>query len=213
MKTSFQIGSVGPLLTVKHRISHVPPLEHLAKLCQRSLLLTTYKHFFRLRHLVLDEHYQQEEYLRLLRRRYVRGDFNLRRKKVLGIEKALSNAELARRLSHTYTFVFNATCNVKDEPLPVQTYEDAKKANEPLLETQILSTIVKMELQTPNHIKFDLEYRWLDRARERETELALGNIDKKRAKDLNRSREVVDIGFADYERAVMALNESLDLCL
>ncbi|QRG35781.1 hypothetical protein FDK38_000104 [Candidozyma auris] len=213
MRTSFHIGPGGPLLTVKHRISNIPSLEYLQSLPPRSFFTLTYKHFFRLRHLISDRDYHQEQYLRLLKRRFLRGDFNLRRQKVLGIHDDLSHGALVKRIYNTYIFVFNATCNMKDEPETVKTYDDVKRVNKPRLETQILQTILKLEEQAPIHVRLDTEYRWLDEASKREQELVSGMIDKKRAKELNKSREVVDIGYADYERMTMALNESLDLCL
>ncbi|KAK8441794.1 hypothetical protein ACI3LY_001560 [Candidozyma auris] len=213
MRTSFHIGPGGPLLTVKHQISNIPSLEYLQSLSPRSFFTLTYKHFFRLRHLISDRDYHQDQYLRLLKRRFLRGDFNLRRQKVLGIHDDLAHGALVKRIYNTYIFVFNATCNMKDEPETVKTYDDVKRVNRPRLETQILQTILKLEEQAPIHVRLDTEYRWLDEASKREQELVSGMIDKKRAKELNKSREVVDIGYADYERMTMALNESLDLCL
>lgn len=213
MRTSFHIASTGPLLTVKQRISHLSPVHGLLKLPRRTALLATYKHFFRLRHLVLDKPYQEQQYVQLLRRRFSRGDFNLRRNKVLGVSEFLSHEDLIRRIAATYTFVFNATCNVTDKPPPVKTYDDLKVANKPRLETSVLQTILKMEEGASPKLLHDFEYTWYDKACEREKELCLGTIDASRAKELNRTREVVDIGYADYERTVMALNESLGLCL
>lgn len=213
MKTSFQIASTGPLLTLKHRISSLPPVDELLKLPKRTALLATYKYFFRLRNLVVDKPYHEQQYVLLLRRRYLRGDFNLRRAVVLGIHEPLRNDELIRRIANTHTFVFNATCNVTDEPPAVQTYEDVKAANKPRLETSILETILKVEEGMPPEILHDMDYTWFGEACEREQELCLGTIDTARAKELNRTREVVNIGYADYERTVMALNESLELCI
>lgn len=84
---------------------------------------------------------------------------------------------------------------------------------EPRFESKILDTILKLDELAPSQIKFDLDYNWFDKAREVEEELSLGTLTKQRARELNRSREVVGIGYADYERSIMALNESLDLCL
>lgn len=213
MKTSFQVSPTGPVLTVLQRISNFPSTEHLLLLSQRSAFLSTYKHFYRLRHLVSLKPYNPEHYCRLLRRRYLRSDFNLRRKKVLGISEDLSHEELIKRLHNTYVFVFNSTCHAIDEPDPVRTYEDYKSAMEPRFESKILDTILKLDELAPSQIKFDLDYNWFDKAREVEEELSLGTLTKQRARELNRSREVVGIGYADYERSIMALNESLDLCL
>lgn len=211
MKTKFQIASTGPLLTLLKPANQSFTLG--ANINQQALLKCYYKRLFRLRHLILDAPYEQETYKRLIRRRVQFVDFNKRRSAITKIYEPLSHQQLIERLENTYTFLFNATCNVADDPPAIYLYEDMKETQAPRLETSILSTILEMDRQYPEELLFDFNFDWFHRAEEVERELSSGTLGAKQGKSLAKSKKLDLIGFADYERTLMALNETFKFCL
>lgn len=192
--------STGPLLTLTKPLSVFPE--------RTALRLHYYKKFYRLRNLVADNSYDQNRYCELLRRRF-RSDFGLRRTVILGLGP-LSEDNLQTRLANTYAFVFNATCNVTDAQLPVLYYEDLPK---PRMETQILKTVLEIDKQTPSRIRYDRSYSWVHDTQSFYKELLETELTKKAIKNLGGAGKAEDLGFLDYEKTIMSLNETVGLCL
>lgn len=211
MKTNFLILPIGPLLSLLKPISSNIGASY-PKASKQQILRYSYKRFFRLRHLVLDAPYQQELYSSLLKRRFKFVDFDKRRKSVLDSDCHLTDEDIFERLKNTYAFLFNATCNVSDRPSEVMKYEDLKEAQTARVETRILSTIIEMEQQYTQELKYDFNYKWMENAKKIEATISKTKIEPKKAKKIP-TQDLLLIGFADYERSIMSLNESFNLCL
>lgn len=180
----------------------------------KSKYLCLYKRFYRLRNMVGQKSYHSKIYCSLLRLRFSREDFNKRRECFVGLQDKLSEKEIYERLINTVAFVFNSTLYPEQleqkDPSPPFYYQDTKM---PLpIEGQIVSTILRMENQKPDKIKYDRHYQWVTTLN-----LALSDIsDTLGKKSLSRLFKEVDanyIGFRDYEETLMLLNETYKLCL
>lgn len=204
----FRNTSTGPLLTLLKPVARVPESVSLPR---RALLLSFYKKFFKLRYLIGEEEYSRWNYETLIRRRFRHMDFGVRRKAVLGLG-TLSEEELASRLTNSYAFVFNSTCNVSDNPAPVYFYDELVAAT-PRMETQIVSTILTMDRQIPDHIKYDHSYKWVSEAREFHEKLDPAQLTKRSYNSHLSTGKATDLGFLEYEETVMALNETYGMVL
>lgn len=181
----------------------------------RSQVMSLYKRFFRLRNMVSSKIYHRDTYQRILRRRFTRDDFQVRRKVVLGVEQPLTSTEYGHRILNTLAFVFNSTVEPGGETSntpcnPPLYFKDLKRPQR--LEKSIFQTIIRMDQQKPDSLKYDRHYDWF-----REVEEAYRNIPAQACTKVYRSHfsniDPCHIGFRDYELTVMLLNEQLGLCL
>lgn len=181
----------------------------------RSQVMNLYKRFFRLRNMVDSKIYHRDTYQRIIRRRFTRDDFQVRRKVVLGAEQPLTSTEYGNRILNTLAFVFNSTVEPDDETSstskkPALYFKDLERPQR--FEKRIFQTIMRMDQQKPDSLKYDRHYSWF-----REVEEAYKNIPDQPSTKAYRSYflnfDPSLIGFRDYELTVMLLNEQLGLCL
>lgn len=195
-------------------------------------LLAYYKQFYKLRHFQygqvaifgnifnpLPTEDLSEIYCRILRRRFRGESYNLKREKLLGASGGcrgivpLSEQELEIRLMNTLAFVFNATVDGGSNGGSERVLYENRLVTETTetMESKILATIMAMDGQFPNSIKYDLQYRWVDKVDEDITKLEQGGITKKSMKKYSESIEW--IGLKQYQTNLMKFNENLKLCL
>lgn len=200
-------STITPRLTLSRAITSLPTLEYFGALGPRAMSLAAYRRLFRLRHLV-----ENHDYTTILRRRFTRIDFNIRRQKVLGVLLPLSHQDMTTRLANTVAFIFNSTCHSKDERLPVYFYDDLVRETRPRLEREILSTILNMDRQMPPTLKYDYSYDWVDDVKLFYAEVGSGP-DRRNINRLFKTQQAPYLGFLQYEQCVMLLNESMNLCI
>ncbi|KAG2733197.1 hypothetical protein G9P44_004187 [Scheffersomyces stipitis] len=186
----------------------------------RNKLLALYRRFYRLRNMIYTGHSSAPiAYHTILRRDFERIDFNVRRNAVLGKEienHHLSEAELLTRMINTVMFVFNSTVstrNADEEEPEVLFFQDIKKTVSHTMESSIVSTILRMDSQKPDSIKYDFKYAWIepfDQFMEGFDEYFEKHPSSKR---YGSKYPMNWIGFRQYETTLMRLNESLGLCL
>lgn len=208
----YQNTSIGPLLTLTKSKITLRDANYYLLLTEKSMYLAAYRQLFRLRHLVGSDR-NLSTYQNVIRRKFQKIDFQKRRTQVLGIEQPLTNEQLAQRLANTIAFVFNSTCNKTDDIPPVQYYEDVKKASEPRIETSVVLTILLMDHQAPNEIKYDFSYKWVGDVKAFYGHLHEGKLNRKELNRLFNTGRASHLGFLQYEESLMALNECLSLCL
>lgn len=171
-----------------------------------------YRRLYRLRHLFSRGRGHRDTYCALLRRKFTFIDFNVRRDKVLGLGP-IEQPEMAVRLANTVAFVFNSTCHAADTRGPVDFYEDFVRESQARLELQVISTILTMDQQAPNNVKYDFNYRWIDDTAAFYSEAKQPDLSRKDANRLHNTGRSSLLGFLHYEKCVMGLNESMGLCL
>lgn len=208
----YQNTSIGPLLTLTKSKTTLRDANYYLLLTQRSMYLAAYRQLFRLRHLVGSDR-NLSTYQNVIRRKFQKVDFQMRRSQVLRIEESLTNEQMAHRLANTIAFVFNSTCNKTDDSPPVQYYEDVKKASEPRTETSVILTILLMDHQAPHEIKYDFSYKWVGDTKAFYRNLHESKLNRKEMNRLFNTGRASHLGFLHYEESLMALNECLLLCL
>lgn len=196
--------NIGHVLTLYRAATSIPSAKYLESLPPRNMYLAVYRLLYRLRFVARSN---TDTYCTMLRRRIRDFDFSARRAAVLRLSNPLSQAEMAARLSNTIAFVFNATC-AKEPHGDVVTYEDLVAAQDPRIEQSVVNTILTMELQTPLATRFDYDYAWMEKIRRDYEEAS----DSKKLQRLSKNG-ASQIGFLQYEAAVMALNETERMCL
>lgn len=202
---------VGPrILLAKPLTSHITSL-YLSGLPSKVMWRAAYKRLFKLRYLVDSK----QQYAVVLRRRFEHGNFNLRREIILPSDSEdiapLTQLQAAVRLANTYAFVFNATCNATDEMNEVTDYDLFKEASQQRIETSILNTILRMDKQAPNVVKYDRKYDWVARTRQFYDEFHLRDPKKRISKGDQDLAALM--GYLQYEHSIMMLNEKLQLML
>lgn len=202
---------VGPRIILATPLTgHINSL-YLSSLSSKAMWRAAYKRLFKLRYLVDSK----QQYAVALRRRFEHGNFNLRREIILlndsGDIFPLTKEHTAIRLANTYAFVFNATCNATDEIKEVTDYDLLKKASEQRIETSILNTILRMDKQAPNLVKYDRNYDWVRRTRQFSDEFHLRDPKKRLSKGDQDLAAL--IGYLQYEHNIMMLNEKHHLML
>lgn len=172
-------------------------------------LLLLYKRFYRLRNLIGNYH-EIQRYQELLRWKFSREDFNIRRQRVLKKPDTLTDENLWDRLLNTLTFVHNSTVILPEavEDKPVLFYGDFKTPER--LEKLVIQTLLTMQHQKPHEIAYDYKYNWYDDIERRYNELPEVPTKKQFQEMLP---EPSYIGFRDYELNLMILNEMYNLCL
>lgn len=210
-RMSLNYTSTGPRLTLTRAVT-LPTTAHFQSLPQHSMYTAAYRHLFRLRHLTGRNKGIRNTYCALLRRKFTFIDFNVRRNKVLGLPP-LTHSDMAVRLTNTVAFVFNSTCHVLDERGPVNFYDDFVRETKPRLELLVLSTILAMDHQAPNTVKYDYSYKWIDDMVRFYSEAGQPELSRKDANRLHNTGKASLLGFLQYEQCVMGLNESMLLCL
>ncbi|KAK6463917.1 hypothetical protein DFJ63DRAFT_56411 [Scheffersomyces coipomensis] len=188
----------------------------------RTKLLACYKQLYRLRNVIDEGSYRSKfPYENMIRRNFERISFNTRRQAVLGhINQdsevtVLTENEIIERLMNTVVFVFNSTVQRQNEfaDMEIQYYEDLKKSNTDTLEKNIVNTVIRMDGQKPNSIKYDFKYNWIrDYTNNIQDHIKLIEA-KPNQKKYEGSFELDYIGFRNYEFMIMSLNENMKLCL
>lgn len=211
MKSTSHIYTGTKLLLTKTVNSSID-LQYLKTLkTDRTRLLALYKRFYRLRH-IIDNNFQHTlRYQELIKWRFSREDFGLRREKVLEkSEDELGSDGIWIRLLNTLDFAHNSTVilpeNISEKP--VHFYQDLKTPER--MERQMVRTILEMHHQKPNDIKYDYKYNWYVEIKRQYDQLPASPTKK----ELNRILPNPSyIGFRDYELNLMILNEMYNLCL
>ncbi|OBA19616.1 hypothetical protein METBIDRAFT_13363 [Metschnikowia bicuspidata var. bicuspidata NRRL YB-4993] len=212
MQAKLKYTNIGPRLMVTKPVASPVTAEYLMGLSPRQRLTCVYKRMYKLRFMAGDSQSQQEEFKNLLRRKFQKQDFNIRRNKLLGLDEQLLEQSMARRLANTYAFLFNATCE-PDRTIPeVNFYHDLEDALKSRHETSVIHTMLRMEYETPSILKYDYAYRWVEGVKDF-YKLADQELLSKDYNKLAGSKIAHFIGFLQYERSVAYLNESLTLCL
>lgn len=213
MKVSFTSTSIGPLLTVKKPlVSHLTP-SYLTSLPPELRWKCLYKRLYKLRFFI--EPNSQVSYCLLLRNRFQHNSFKLRRELFLGSAIPLSDFDWVERMANTYAFVFNATCNRYDNPPPVHFYEEWKQAAEPKMEYSILRTILRMNYEMRKQF-LGHDYQWVPEIQsffQKFDQLAQKQKLQKEINQMHNQGRSHLLGFFQYEKTLMSLNESLKLCL
>jgi len=176
-------------------------------------LLILYKGFYKLRH-VVNQGKWTDTYTVRLKREFKHMDINTKRSKFGMVP--LDRADIITRAMNTLVFVFNSTVQTNDELINATTYDQIALVDRANTEHKILKSVLVMEHNTPQSIKYDFNYHWVDSINDQ-----LGRIDaanesnstKKRAKGLKLSVPMNVIGFKQYNQTIMNLNESYKLCL
>lgn len=213
MKLVFKNTSIGPLLTLHNAATSLPLTLHLQSLAPQAMYLAAYRRMYRLRHFVNRSESSIANYRNVLRRRFTKTNFNIRRSKVLGIDQPLTHDEMAGRLANTIAFIFNSTCNISDTVPDVQFYEDLKSASKIRIETSVVATILLMENEKPPALKYDYSYKWVDETRRFYGELEKHSTSKKELNRLYNTGKANFAGFLQHETTVMGLNETQGLLL
>lgn len=203
--------ATGRRLIVKQAVNQPLLASYLLTLSPRQQLLAAYKRLFRLRHFITDAR-DHASYHNLLRRRFARQNFTRRRDALLGPIEPVSALQWARRLANTCLFVFNATCDLPTLVTEVHFWLDLQQALQQRQERQILQTMLTMERQAPDRIKYDHTYSWVEEVLQFYAEAGT-ELPKKEINRLANLKKAHWVGFLQYERNLMALNESLGLCL
>lgn len=146
----------------------------------------------------------------------MRLNFDIRRQIFLNISDPISENSWAQRLANTYAFIFNATCDKKDVPPMVNFNLEWRKESEPRLETSILATMLRMHYEMAAIKKLSgANYLWveeLDAFYETFENILKDKIPRNLAK-MEKQKVAFFEGFFQYEKTLMSLNESLQLCL
>lgn len=205
----------GNALIANRPIVSVLSLKELEQIpSNRSKYLCLYKRFYKLRDMIGEKSYHPKIYCSLLRLRFSREDLNKRRECFLGLQDKLSEKEIYERLINTLAFVFNSTLYPEQwerrDPSPPLYFEDTKM---PLaIESQVVLTILRMESQKPDKIKYDRHYQWVSTLNDALNDIS-DTLGKKRLGSLFKEVDANYIGFRDYEETLMLLNETYKLCL
>lgn len=167
----------------------------------RKQILILYKKLYRLR-LFREDHHATINYKVYLRRKFLLEDFNLNRKVFSTGLEPLSSEDLIKRGINTLAFIQNASTRPEKSP----------PSN---IESKILKTILKMEYSMPNEIKYDKSFKWVDNLTQAsqiaKVDVISGEFNKKKHK---KSETVLSyIGYQDYQRNLIGLNEHYGLCL
>lgn len=213
MQARLTSTNIGAQLLVKNPISSHITSEYLLSLPRDVRWKAVYGRLYKLRHFI--DAKGRLSYCQLLRSRTKRGDFELRRKLFLDISSPLSEKELVHRLANTYAFVFNATCNPTDTPPVARFYDEWKQISEPTKETSVLNTILRMHYEMRLNPKLLCDYKWVDDVREFYNQYE-SLKEQKKAREFSQLHNLKIsqfIGFYQYEKTLMSLNESLNLCL
>lgn len=212
MHAKLNYTNIGPRIAVSKPITSHISTENLLSVPPRQRFTSIYKRMYKLRFMAGNSQSQQNDFCNLLRRRFSRHDFNLRRNLFLGVDDQLLEEAFTKRLVNTYAFVFNATCEPEGSIPEVNFYDELKESLKPRVETSVLHTMIMMERETPPIIKYDHKYKWVEDVKKFYGK-ASGEILKKEVNDLIASKSAHHIGFYQYERSLAHLNESLSLCL
>ncbi|KAI5968075.1 hypothetical protein CANMA_002577 [Candida margitis] len=203
-----------PQVSIESTIEQVTQLPNF-----KSRLRALYKRFYKLRKFectpilfrVDDNPYvtpdiTSEDYVALVKRNFKYVDYNIKRQKLLGKLPPLSEDQLEQRLFATLAFVFNhtvATANPHAEEL-ITTNIVEKKSSIDTIESQVISTLLRMDHDCPWQIKYDYKFQWLDQQEG-------GNRPKKKKR--NDNEKLPYLTYKQYLTTLMRLNESLGLCL
>lgn len=213
MKARLTPTNIGTQLLVKTPITSHLTSDYLASLPSDVHWKAIYSRLYKLRHFIDPK--GRLSYCQLIRSRIKRGDFELRRRLFLGISDPLSETQLIHRLVNTYAFIFNATCNPTDTPPVARFYEEWKQVSEPTKEANVLNTILRMHYEMRSTPKLISGYKWVEDVKEFYNKYD-SIREQKKGREINQLHNLKVshyIGFYQYEKTLMSLNESLDLCL
>ncbi|KAK6458102.1 uncharacterized protein RJT20DRAFT_28959 [Scheffersomyces xylosifermentans] len=202
-------------LNIRHQLDDIPDF--------RKKLLALYKQFYKLRNTIHNGHrLGPVSYHTILRRNFQHIPFNARRIAILLSSDIsgetidiLSESELIERMINTLMFVFNSTVrSTTDADIePAVFFEDIKKTKADTFENSIISTIIRMDGQKPDEIKYDFKYSWVKPFDESIAKYDQHFIDHPQSKKFKSKYPMTYIGFRQYETTLMRLNENLKLCL
>lgn len=189
----------------------------------RSKLLAFYKRFYKLRkfecndqlYIIKDIPYytpdiNDQDYVAFVKRQFRSISYNTKREAILNLP-ALSEQELVQRMMNTLVFVFNHTVTKENLFLDksIRTKDESAKTGIDNEETKIVSTILKLDNEMPNDIKYDFKFRWF-----KEFTKQMDSIDPKVGPTKNQLEYLTEhYGYRMYYITLMRLNESARLCL
>lgn len=198
---------IGSARTIKAELSQVASFK--------AQLLYLYKRFYKLRNVIDNGKPQSVEvFKRVLKRKFKHTDYNRTRQVVLNLPP-LTEDEIIERLFNSLIFTFNSTVTSQDEFKPIETFDDFNKYDNSKLEKTVITTILRMDQQLPNEIKYDFKYNWyLDLSHDLLQVEALNNqTDTKSKKKKIKSKYPMNyIGFLQYQQTLMGMNETLQMC-
>lgn len=198
---------IGSASTIKAELSQVASFK--------AQLLYLYKRFYKLRNVIDNGKPQSVEvFKRVLKRKFKHTDYNRTRQVVLNLPP-LTEDEIIERLFNSLIFTFNSTVTSQDEFKPIETFDDINKYDNSKLEKTVITTILRMDQQLPNEIKYDFKYNWyLDLSHNLLQVEALNNqTDTKSKKKKIKSKYPMNyIGFLQYQQTLMGMNETLQMC-
>lgn len=212
VKTVVPMDSISAI-TLTRAVSRFPSVESLQKLpTYNARAKLMYKKFYRLRNLIDEETDLRQVYCDVLKRKFTLESFNSRRKILLGVDSdiAKDSPDQWRRIVNTYIFVFNSTVRPDESPVPLVHEQDASKQPPERLEKSILLNLLKIDLNTPNHLKLDISNSFL-RNISHVAEQMLLDLLKKKERQLFNLADPKHIAYRDHLLSVMRLNESVGL--
>lgn len=179
-------------------------LEYLHTLPAQKQYLKIYKKFYRLRNLVGHNRHHRNRYLELIRWRFTRDNFNVKRSILIGLP-TLSAADILDRVLNTLAFVNNSTVALPENLQESSTVYIQGIGKPQRIETDIVTTILTMQYQKPNSIKYDIHYQWIKNLKHNNDNVNDKTPREKSSFDLQ--------GFYNYEMNLMILNETYHMCL
>lgn len=212
MNKTKQVVTIGKDIIVKYQVSSLANLETLNELSSsKSKFLSLYKKFYKLRNMIDSKPYNKETYQNIIRRKFVMEDFNLKRNILLEGSEKLSELQLFERMINTLAFVHNSTVYLPSERNePAFFFQELKIPQR--MEKLIILTLLKMDQQKPNAIKYDRNYEWIPQINNKLGQLS-EDPDAKEYKSIFKNIDANLVGFRDYELNLMRLNECYRLCL
>ncbi|CAX41183.1 conserved hypothetical protein [Candida dubliniensis CD36] len=222
-KFNFRPNAKGIILN-KPVINISTTFDEISKLPSfRSKLLAFYKRFYKLRkfecneqlYIIKDIPYytpdiNDQDYAAFVKRQFRSISYNTKREAILNLP-ALSEQELEQRMMNTLVFVFNHTVTAETpySNNSSMTEDDVAKTGIDNEETKIVSTILKLDNEMPNDIKYDFKFKWF-----KEFTNQLDSIDPKVGPTKKQLEYLTEhYGYRMYYITLMRLNESTKLCL
>ncbi|EGV64504.1 hypothetical protein PSN45_004816 [Yamadazyma tenuis] len=175
----------------------------------KKRLACLYKRFYRLRNLIDHDRRNVSRYKELIRWKFAKENYNTRRSVILGKpEEPIS--EIFTRIFNTLTFVHNSTVILPENMIDKKAYFYKDTRQNHRIEKQIILTICRMQYVTPNELKYRSDFSWFPEVRKEIEDFPENATKRQMAKSTSNPSY---IGFADYQKNLMLLNEMYKLCL
>lgn len=209
MKNTTKFRLDGNHVTFKKPLVSLTTLKELRTLPNdKRRYLKMYKLFFKLRNIIDAKEFNTSTYQSIIRRSFKYHDFNSRRGVFLNAQPESKEA-IFERMVNTLAFVFNSTVEIEHPKKEVLFFQDLDLPER--TEKSIILTILTMDTQKPDSIKYDFHYEWVASLGKRVSLIDISAANKSDKGFLRQNMTL--IGFRQYETDLMRLNECYKLCL